>query len=284
MLPSYGNGPGSGARTRDLVLTGLTLLLAFGTMYLPESAQERVSRLLQEGLRPFTAMQGFVSEAGARRIRVEALQAELDSLSTIMSTYRAVTDENRTLRKLLDVKEALGYDYRSATISRPGTPGSESTFLVNVGTREGVQARAPVLSPAGLVGVIREARNSNALGIDWTHPDFRSSAMLADGSVYGMVESRRGDFREDDRLILNGIPYHQEVALGQVVLTSGLGGVFPRGIAIGTVLGIAEEEGAWRKAYVLDPAVAPGAATHVLVFVGESADSVDLIDSSGENR
>ena len=97
MLPSYGNGPGSGARTRDLVLTGLTLLLAFGAMYLPQSAQERVSRLLQEGLRPFTAMQGFVSEAGARRIRVEALQAELDSLSTIMSPYRAVTDENLSL-------------------------------------------------------------------------------------------------------------------------------------------------------------------------------------------
>ena len=62
--------------------------------------------------------------------------------------------------------------------------------------------------------MIRETRKSNALGIDWTHPDFRSSAMLADGSVYGMVESRRGDFREDDRLILNGVPYHEEVAVG----------------------------------------------------------------------
>ena len=283
-MPSYGNGPNSGARTRDLALTCLTLLLAFGTMYLPQSTQERVSTLLQEGLRPFTALQGLVSEAGARRVRIEALQAELDSLSKMMSTLRAVTDENRTLRKLLDLEEELGYDYRPATISRPGTPGSESTFLVNVGTRDGVQASAPVLSPAGLVGVIRDARSSNAVGIDWTHPDFRSSAMLADGSVYGMVESRRGDFREDDRLILNGIPYHQEVALGQVVLTSGLGGVFPRGIAIGTVLGIAEEEGAWRKAYVLDPAAAPGAATHVLVFVRESSDSVNLSDSAGEYR
>tara|TARA_B100002052_G_scaffold210726_1_gene192745 strand:- start:13 stop:738 length:726 start_codon:yes stop_codon:yes gene_type:complete len=240
--------------------------------------------LLQEGLRPFTALQGLVSEEGARRVRVEALQEELDSLSAMMSTHRAVTDENRTLRKLLDLREALGYDYRPATISRPGTPGSESTFLVNVGTGDGVRASAPVLSPAGLVGVIRESRSSNAVGIDWTHPDFRSSAMLADGSVYGMVESRRGDFREDDRLILNGIPYHQEVALGQVVLTSGLGGVFPRGIAIGTVLRIEEEEGAWRKAYVLDPAVAPGSATHVLVLVGESADSVNLSDSEGEYR
>ncbi len=253
-------------------------------MYLPQATQERVSTLLQGGLRPFTAMQGIVSEGSARRVRVETLQAELDYLSKIMSTHRAVTDENRTLRKLLDLKESLGYDYRPATISRPGTPGAESTFLVNVGTSDGVQVSAPVLSPAGLVGVIREARNSNALGIDWTHPDFRSSAMLADGSVYGMVESRRGDFREDDRLILNGIPYHEEVAVGQVVLTSGLGGVFPRGIAIGTVLGIEEEEGAWRKAYVLDPAAAPGAATHVLIFMGESGDSVNLGDSEGEHR
>ena len=278
----YGNGPDSGARSRDLALTAFVLLLAFGTMYLPQSTQERVSTLLQAGLRPFIAMQEFVSEAGARRVRVEEIQAELDVLSAAMSTHRAVEDENRTLRRLLNVQEPAGHNYLPATVNRPGTPGSESTFLVDAGTREGVQAGAPVISPTGLVGVIREARTTNALGIDWTHPDFRASAMLADGSVYGMVESRRGDFREDDRLVLNGIPYHEEVTVGQVVLTSGLGGVFPRGIAIGSVLAIAEEVGTWRKAYVLDPVAAPAAATHVLVFVGESEDSVNLSDSSRE--
>jgi len=281
-LSPYGNGPNSGEQIRDLTLTGFVLLLAFGTMHLPQSTQERLSTVLQSGLRPFISMQELVSEAGARRVRVEEIQAELDVLSAAMSRHQAVEDENRTLRRLLDLQEPVDYTYLPATVNRPGTPGSESTFLVDVGTREGVQAGAPVLSPTGLVGVIREARASNALGIDWTHPDFRSSAMLADGSIYGMVESRRGDFREDDRLVLNGIPYHEEVTLGQVVLTSGLGGVFPRGIAIGTVLAIAEEEGTWRKAYVLDPIAAPAAATHVLVFVGESGDSVNLGNSSRE--
>ena len=157
-------------------------------------------------------------------------------------------------------------------MNRPGTPGSESTFLVNVGTRDGVAAGAPVVSPAGLVGVIREARTGNSVGIDWTHPDFRPSAMLADGSAYGLIESRRGDFREEDRLVLNGIPFYEQVDSGQAVLTSGFGGVFPRGIPIGTVLDVAEVEGTWRKAYFLQPITEPAAATHVLVLATGSGD------------
>lgn len=251
------------------------LLLAFGAAYLPSTTQERISSALQtSALRPFIGMQSLLADAGARRVRVDALQATVDSLSAAMSTHQAVAVENRMLRSLLELQERAGLTYRPAAVNRPGAPGSESTFLVNVGTRDGVQSGAPVVSPAGLVGVIREARTSNSVGIDWTHPDFRPSAMLSDGSAYGLVESRRGAFREEDRLVLNGIPYHEEVDSGQTVLTSGLGGIFPRGIPIGTVLSVAEEEGTWRKAYFLDPIAEPAAATHVLVLaVGASDDA-----------
>ena len=191
------------------------------------------------------------------------------------------------------LQERAGATYRPATIHRPGTPGSESTFLVDVGTRDGIRAGAPVVSPTGLVGVIRETRTANSSGIDWTHPDFRPSAMLADGSAYGLIESRRGSFREEDRLVINGIPFHEPFDSGQAVLTSGLGGIFPRGIPIGTVLGVAEAEGTWRKAYYLEPIAEPAAATHVLVLVSDSGDdasqvwaqdTVGVIAPGGDNR
>ena len=276
-MASYGNEPESGGRGRDIVVTAVVLLVAFGAAYLPSTTQERISSGLQVSvLRPFIGMQSLLTDAGARRVRVEELQASVDSLSAAMSTHQAVAEENRTLRELLGLRERAGPTYRPATVNRPGTPGSESTFLVNVGTRDGVQAGSPVVSPAGLVGVIREARTNNSVGIDWTHPDFRPSAMLSDGSAYGLVESRRGAFREEDRLVLNGIPYHEEVDSGQAVLTSGLGGIFPRGIPIGTVLGVAEEEGTWRKAYFLDPITEPAAATHVLVLAAGSGDDASV--------
>jgi len=272
-LPPYGSEPESGSRGRDFALTAAVLFVAFGAVYLPPTTQGRISSTLQvSALRPFIAMQSLLTDAGTRRVRIEALQATLDSVSAAMSTHQAVANENETLRELLALQERAGPTYRPATVHRPGTPGSESTFLVNVGSRDGIRAGAPVVSPTGLVGVIRETRTGNSVGIDWTHPDFRPSAMLADGSAYGLIESRRGAFREGDRLVLNGIPFHEPVDSGQAVLTSGLGGIFPRGIPIGTVLSVAEEEGTWRKAYYLDPIAEPAAATHVLVLASDSGD------------
>lgn len=277
-MPPYGNDSESSGRGRDLAVTGLVLLIAVGSAYLPPTTQERVSSTLQtSALRPFIGLQSVLSDAGARRVQVDALQATVDSLSATLATHRAVEDENRTLRALLDLGARAGPSYRAATVNRPGTPGSESTFLVDVGTRDGVRAGSPVVGPHGLVGVIREARTVNSVGVDWTHPDFRVSAMLADGSAYGLVENRRGEFREEDRLILNGIPFHEPVDSGVVVLTSGLAGGYPRGIPVGVVVGLADEEGTWRKSYFLEPVAEPAAATHVLVLDSNASDDASPV-------
>jgi rod shape-determining protein MreC len=146
-------------------------------------------------------------------------------------------------------------------------------FLVSAGARDGVVEGAPVVDRNGLVGVIREVRPGTAVGMDWTHPDFRASAMVTDGSSYGIVENRRGAFREEDRLVLTGGAYHETVEAGTLILTSGLGGVYPRGIPIGEVDGVAEVQDQWRKSYWLRPRVEPASVTHALVRVGVFTDA-----------
>jgi cell shape-determining protein MreC len=77
---------------------------------------------------------------------------------------------------------------------------------------------------------------------------------------------------------LDGIPYYATVTDGALVLTSGMGRVYPRGILVGEVLEAAESEEGWRKSFWLRPAVPPGSATHVLVLIrGDSG----LPDSFG---
>ncbi|MDH5760237.1 MAG: rod shape-determining protein MreC [Gemmatimonadota bacterium] len=218
-------------------------------------------------LRPFVATQDRISATRIRVRRVEQLQDQLDAAWSRLSTLEGLEDENRTLRGLLSLSRRAGPTFRASSALRPGTPGSESLFFVDVGTDDGVREGAPVVDRHGLLGVIREVRGSSAVGMDWTHPDFRASAMLADGSMYGMVESRRGLFREVDRLVLNGTPYYEDVPAGTLVLTSGLGGVFPRGIPVGRIESVAVEEGQWLKSYFLEALVDPGSATHVLVGV-----------------
>jgi len=257
-----------------MTLAGIVMILALSTSYLSEPSQQGVAAFLQVTvLRPFIGTQERLTKARLRAGQVDVLTAELDSLSAIVSTTSALLDENQTLRTLLGLSERAGQDYLPATVLRPGTPGSESMFLVDVGSDDGVRRGAPVVSTRGLIGVIREVRTGSSVGMDWSHPDFRASAMLVDGTTYGLVENRRGRFREEDRLVLNGIAYNQRVVTGLAVLTSGLGGVFPRGIPVGRVAGLADAEGNWRKSYYLQPMVEPGAATHVLVLTqGAPAD------------
>lgn len=282
-MPTYGNASESRRLGRDLIVALVVFVLALLTSFLDEPDQQRIAAAFQVTvLRPFIATQERVERARIGAARADSLVALIDSLSTVVSTHSALLDENRTLRSLLEVAERAGPQYRPATLLRPGTPGSERMFIVDVGSRDGIGQGSPVVSPFGLVGVIREVRSRNAIGMDWTHPDFRPSAMLADGSVYGLVENRPGRFREEDRLLLNGVPYNEAVERGALVVTSGLGGVFPRGIPIGRIDVQADEEGSWRKSYWLTPMVEPGAATHVLVLsqeVGDDVTSVWLADS-----
>jgi cell shape-determining protein MreC len=66
-------------------------------------------------------------------------------------------------------------------------------------------------------------------------------------------------------LELRGVPYRQVVPSGTVILTSGLGGVLPRGLPVGTVVGIASET-EWERTYLVQPAVPPGGVSHVMVL------------------
>lgn len=269
MPPPYAPEPDVAGGRRQGTLAVVFLVVSLVTLYLPDAGQQQVAWALRVSvLRPFIVLQERLSEARLRRQEVEAVQSQLDSLTALLATQGALVDENRALRALLDLRPRLGPGFRAASLIRPGTPGSESMFLVDVGLVHGVREGAPVVDRHGLVGVVREARPRTSVGIDWTHPDFRASAVLADGSGYGMVETLPGRYREEDRMVLNGTAFYESAPPGSLVLTSGLGGVFPRGIPIGTIDGVADAEGRWRKSYWLRPMVHPAEVTHVMVETG----------------
>ncbi|MHB1192414.1 MAG: rod shape-determining protein MreC [Longimicrobiales bacterium] len=268
-LPYAPEPEGTGGR-RQRALAVVFVLLSLVAMYMPDAGQTLIAGGIRAtALRPFISVQDRLVRSRLDAQGVSAVQAQMDSLASLMATQGSLADENRTLRNLLDLHSRLGPGFRSASLLRSGTPGSESMFILDVGRSDGVQEGAPVVDRHGLVGVVREVRPQSAVGIDWTHPDFRASAMLADGTGFGVVETFRGSFREEDMLVLNGTAFYEAAPEGMPVLTSGMGGIFPRGIPIGSVGGVADAEGRWRKSYWLRPMVHPASVTHVLVGVGE---------------
>jgi len=260
--------PDGGPGRRQPLLAAAFVVAGVVLAALGEEAQHGIaSGIRASGLRPFLRVQEEVALARTRAGDIDAMRARLDSLAAVVHGHATLAEENTALRGLLALSERLGPTYRSATVLRSGTAGSESTFLLDVGTRDGVMAGAPILGQNGLVGAVRDAGPGSAVGMDWTHPDFRASAMVADPEVYGIVQNSRGAFREEDRLLLTGTAFNEEIPDGSIVVTSGLGGVYPRGIPIGIVDGVADVQGSWRKSYWLKPAVLPGSITHVLVAI-----------------
>ncbi len=264
-MPPYTEPPEQQGR-REIVQALGVVLFAYFLSVLPPPAQGAVSRSLRATvLAPFLWVNQSMARARIQATESTTLQQEVDSLTAILSGNRNLAEENRRLRALLGLAARPGLDVRAASVLRPGTPGSEGTFMLDVGLEDGVRPGAPVLVAEGLVGVVREVADRAAIAMDWTNPDFRVSSMTMDGTQYGIIEPRRGVVGELDRLLWTGAPYFVELEAGAEVVTSGRGRLYPRGIPIGIIDGLAEVEEGWRRSYWVRPHVEPGSVTHVLV-------------------
>ena len=262
------------ARRRDLAIAGAIVLVAFILFALPAAYQRPFRELIRGSvLAPFITAQATLAYSRSTTVDVHELRAQRDSLVALVSAEATLGEENRRLRALLSLRARAGADFVPAEVIHIGLAGSESTFLINLGSRDGVKVGSPVLAPEGLIGIVREVQERTAQAIDWSHPDFRASAMSADGRVYGIVEARRGKYREEDLLALTGAPFHTDLQPGTPIVTSGRGTVYPRGIPLGVILGIEEADTGWRKSYLIRPAALPQAVTHVLVGLSAGAGS-----------
>ena len=248
------------------------MLLAFILFSLPAAYQRPFRDTLRGSvLAPFISAQATLAYRRSTTVDLHELRAQRDSLVALTAAEATLGEENRRLRALLSLKGRAGAAFVPAEVVHVGLAGSESSFLINVGSEQGVKVGSPVLAPEGLIGIVREVQASTAQAIDWSHPEFRASAMSADGRVYGIVEARRGTYREEDVLALTGAPFHTDLQPGTPIVTSGRGTVYPRGIPLGIILGIEEADTGWRKSYLIRPAAMPQAVTHVLVGLSTGA-------------
>ena len=270
-MPNYKSNVAGARKGQSGFFAFFFFLLSVVALYLPAQSKDEVALFLRGSvLRPFILTEEALARRSIHAEDTEALQARLDSLQIVIANSRTLSEENAQLRSLLGLSERSAARYVAAELTSAG----ESMFQLTVGIRQGVTSDSPVRTERGLLGVVRRAGTSRATGWDWTHPQFRASAVTEDGSVPGMVRASPGGFREGDRMLLDGVPFQEQLEPGVLLVTSGLG-VLPRGIPIGVVLGEADAQEGWRRSYWLRPSVSPGEASHVYVLVAEPGESGD---------
>jgi cell shape-determining protein MreC len=268
--PYLGEG-GDRGRKQDLRTAGIFFFLALLLTFLPPAYREAIAAGVRGTvLRPVLAMQQGAVERETRFADPERLRAERDSLAVYLVGHSTLAAENRQLRSLLGLQQRLPPSFVPAQVMRVPGRGYEGFFLLTAGRQQGLLANAPIVAAGGLVGMVRNVDENMSMAIDWTHSDFRASAMTVDGETYGIVsaDTRPGG---EPRLLLTGTAFHAELAEGTVIVTSGRGGVYPRGVPIGMVAGMVEQTEQWQRSYLLQPFVAPGEMTHVMVLAEPGA-------------
>ena len=254
---------------RDTVLFILCLGLSVVSLFSPTGWSYGIADTLRQTvLAPLVWLQTRAEEGRTSRVRFRTVTAERDSAAYLAQFLPSLRAENERLRQLLRLSHRLTTAYVPAEVLHQPHATDGRTLLLSVGSRQGVSAFNPVVAPEGLIGVVLSVTPRSSIAMSWAHPEFRVSAFTISGNALGVVAPSSESRNAEGSLELRGVPYRDSVPLGTMVLSSGLGGVFPKGIPVGTVTGTVREEAGWERVYRLRPAANPGSATHVLVLVG----------------
>jgi rod shape-determining protein MreC len=256
----------------DAAVGAACVVAALVCMALPTGTRDGFATLLRGSIMsPLIGLQDR-AELGRRTFTGHDAAVQLaDSVSLRSLRLNGVEQENERLRNLMGLGSALKWGFVPAEALAPTTPSSGQTMLLSQGRRAGIEPLSAVVSDGGLVGVIERADATMSTAMLWLHPEFRVSAMSVDGSTWGLVQAHPGTGADRFFLELRGVQLRSQLDTGALIITSGMGGVWPRGIPIGTVMSEVKTTDQWSRTYLIKPSVALANVGTVLVLRPERA-------------
>jgi rod shape-determining protein MreC len=200
-----------------------------------------------------------------QRLRVESLQVS------------ETATENQRLRKLLALQERLPLTTLSAEIIAREWGGWVRSLTVNRGRGDKVARLTAVVSPDGLIGRVMEVRGGASVVQVLTDPASTVGAHVVRTRTSGIVEGEpRGTMRLKYMAREGGT-----IQIGDLVVSSGAGGVFPRGIPIGIVRAIDDRGSALFHYAALAPVADFARVDEVLLLTGDTRHDVASAFSTG---
>lgn len=194
------------------------------------------------------------------------LKARLDEYASVQSELIDKTEENKSLRAIIDKQEDLRqYDPIQATVLARNPDQWEEKIIIDKGEVHGLGKNMPVITASGLIGkvVLTTPLTSTVELLSTENLNFRVSAMISgENAVFGLIEEFD---RERGELIMKKIDASFDAQPGQLVTSSGLGGIFPKGLPIGEVTEVSTEDYGLTKLVYLRPAANFSMLDHVIV-------------------
>ncbi len=234
-------------RNRVALAGGVLLLLAAHMLSSGVKQGDTLARpqgLVSEALRPFQAASSrMVHGAGGifghylMLVNVtrenERLTEEVAQLNERQARMAELETQNRRLAELLDLKEALDLKVVAADVIGSDATGLSRTMILSQGSAAGLEPGMGVIATGGVVGKLIASSSSASRVILLNDHNCAIDAFAQRSRARGIISGLA-----DDGVIMRYVERTQDLKLGDTVVTSGLDGVFPRGLLIGYVSAI----------------------------------------------
>ena len=201
--------------------------------------------------------------------------SQLEQQYAQMEEYK---QETQRLQKLLDLKDNYQIEGTGARVIGRSSEAWSQTVIINKGTNEGISTGQTVIGTSGVVGQVVSASGSTATVRLLTDPQSGAAAMVQSSRAEGIL---RGSLI--GLLYLEDLDADAEVNVGDVIVTSGLGGSYARGLIIGTVVKVDAQQGDTSRRIVVSPNDSIDTLEDVLVVSSVGASDDDDSDSSGSS-
>ena len=211
------------------------------------------------------AIRGIGDLAEQNRI----MEKELVRLNNELLTYRGLDEENRSLRRQLAYRDRAPFDLISAEVIARDIGGWWHTLRLGKGYLDGLGPNMAAITPDGLVGRTLDVTPRTADVLLISDPGCRVPVLLTRTGAFGVMAGRRQIPTGATLCRVDFINKNLEIRVGDEVVTSGLGGIFPRGLLVGHVESVAmDASGLYQQA---DVAVQSdlGRLAHLFVVVPE---------------
>ena len=187
----------------------------------------------------------------------DILKSNVEEIDSLRAINAELEKELKELKEELDIEHVLtDYSYLNATVVNRNTNYWYNTITIDKGKHNDVEVGMVVINSKGLIGKVINVSNftSDVRLITTNDTNNKISVTITNGStdVVGLIN---GYSYKDNTISVEGVSNTEDVKVGDMVYTSGLGGVFPSGILVGTVDSISTDSFGLAKIINVKPSV-----------------------------
>jgi rod shape-determining protein MreC len=169
-------------------------------------------------------------------LQLDQLRRENEQLRLLQPQFDAVRAENDRLRAQVQFQKQSKWKLRLARVVARDPANWWNNLQIDLGSRDQMRSELAVITPEGLVGRVTQVNLTHSQVVLVGDPNCRVSALLDDTRDHGVIGASASAILDKRIVDLTYLPKTAVVKPGQRVSTSGVGGVFPKGIVIGEII------------------------------------------------